>query len=75
MYSCDGKAEFSVVIQSSLSHDPLETFEIEWFVAHGIFIIPILKSLVLLNYFEEKHDIFFQGSWTKFKQWAYLFEM
>jgi len=38
MYSCDGKAEFSVSsLQSSVSHDPSETILICWFGVHFSF--------------------------------------
>ncbi len=43
MYSCDGKAEFSIsLLQSSVSHDPSEITLMCWFAAQYIFIIIII---------------------------------
>ncbi len=51
IYSCDVKAEFSAsLLQSSVSHDPLEIILIYWFSAQETSHIMIkLKTAMLLN--------------------------
>ncbi len=46
IYSCNGKAKFSVVL-----HDPSEIILICWFGAQETFLIIMLSFLIFLNFF------------------------
>ncbi len=73
IYSSDCKAEFSAsLLQSSVSHDPLEIIQICWFNAQGTLLIINVKKTNFSGFFNDhsrmyhKRCIASKSSWTIF---------